>query len=203
MQRNTGNTESITIEYGFLDSKGDDINQLKYNWKNYAEAVVRAIMSYLNLTYIPVKENEYYTVQKGDTLWSISKKYGISVSKLKEENGLTTSNIQLNQVLKIPILSEIEKENEYYIVQKGDTLYKISKNYNVDVNDIIKENNLINNVLKIGQKLKVPQLNTYVVKKGDTLYKIAKEKNINLNKLIKLNNLANTNIYIGQILKIK
>ena len=182
MQRNTGNTESITIEYGFLDSKGDDINQL---------------------TYIPVKENEYYTVQKGDTLWSISKKYGISVSKLKEENGLTTSNIQLNQVLKIPILSEIEKENEYYIVQKGDTLYKISKNYNVDVNDIIKENNLINNVLKIGQKLKVPQLNTYVVKKGDTLYKIAKEKNINLNKLIKLNNLANTNIYIGQILKIK
>ena len=69
MQRNTGNTESITIEYGFLDGKGDDVNQLKNNWKNYAEAVVRAIIKYLNLTYVPIKEPDYYTVQKGDTVF--------------------------------------------------------------------------------------------------------------------------------------
>ena len=69
MQRNTGNTESITVEYGFLDSKGDDVNQLKSNWRNYAEAVVRAITEYLNLTYIPIEESEYYTVQKGDTIF--------------------------------------------------------------------------------------------------------------------------------------
>ena len=75
MQRNTGNTESITIEYGFLDSKGDDVNQLKSNWRNYAEAVVRAITEYLNLTYIPIEESEYYTVQKGDTIFMGNNEY--------------------------------------------------------------------------------------------------------------------------------
>lgn len=69
MQRNTGDTESITIEYGFLDSTGDDVNQLKNNWENYAEAVVRAIIEYLNLTYVPVEGGNYYTVKSGDTIF--------------------------------------------------------------------------------------------------------------------------------------
>lgn len=69
MQRNTGDTEAITVEYGFLDSKGDDVNQLKNNWKNYAEAVVRAIVEYLNLNYISVPGGNYYTVQSGDTIF--------------------------------------------------------------------------------------------------------------------------------------
>ncbi len=69
MQRNTGNTEAITIEYGFLDSKGDDVNQLKNNWKNYAEAVVRAIVEYLNLSYTPVPGENYYTVVSGDKIF--------------------------------------------------------------------------------------------------------------------------------------
>ncbi len=69
MQRNTGNTEAITVEYGFLDSTGDDVNQLKNNWKNYAEAVVRAIVEYLNLNYIPVDGTDYYTVKSGYTFF--------------------------------------------------------------------------------------------------------------------------------------
>lgn len=69
MQRDTGDTESITIEYGFLDSTGDDVNQLKNNWENYAEAVVRAIIEYLNLTYVPVEGGNYYTVKSGDTIF--------------------------------------------------------------------------------------------------------------------------------------
>ena len=69
MQRNTGDTESITVEYGFLDSKGDDVNQLKNNWQNLAEAVVRAIIEYLNLSYIPVQEGSYYIVKSGDTIF--------------------------------------------------------------------------------------------------------------------------------------
>lgn len=208
MQRNTGNTESLTVEYGFLDSKGDDINQLKTNWKNYAEAVVRAIIEYLNLTYIPVDNYEYYTVVKGDTLWSIAKKYGITVSDIKSENGLISSNIKLGQILKIPIFSIKLKENPY-IVKKGDTLYKISKDYDVNINDIIKSNNLINTTLKIGQSLEIPKnsemekISTYTVQKGDTLYKISKDKEISLDELMKLNNLNSTILKIGQVLKLK
>lgn len=69
MHRNTGNTEPVIIEYGFLDSTGDDVNQLKRNWQEYAEAVVRAILEYLNISYVPVEDQEYYIVQPGDTIF--------------------------------------------------------------------------------------------------------------------------------------
>ena len=154
MQRNTGNTESITIEYGFLDSKKDDVNQLKENWKNYAEAVVRSIMKYLNLPYIPVNSDENYIVKRNDTLWSIAKKYGITVYDIKKENNLSSSNIKVGQILKIPGSSLNQKDNTY-TVKKGDTLYKISKNKNIELNDLIKLNNLNNTILQIGQVLKI------------------------------------------------
>lgn len=210
MQRNTGNTESLTIEYGFLDSKGDDINQLKNNWRNYAEAVVRAVMEYLNLTYIPVEDKSYYTVKAGDTLWSIAKKNNISVLELKQANGLTSSVLKIGQVLTIPLKSSSSIKNNIYTVKAGDTLYKIAQNYDTTVNEIIKLNNLTSTSISIGQKLSIPtemtpvqEISTYTVKAGDTLYKIAKDNNTTVNDLIKLNNLKNNILTIGQELKIK
>ena len=206
MQRNTGNTESITVEYGFLDSTGDDVNQLKNNWQNLAEATVRAIIEYLNLQYVPVQEGNYYTVQGGDTLWSIAKQYGVSVSDIKRANGLTSSTISIGQTLIIP--SEIEerpKEN-VYIVQRGDSLYKIAQNYDVTVSDIINKNNLTSTNLSIGQVLEIPVVeqtkNTYIVQRGDTLYKIAQIYNTTVDELKNLNNLNTNTLSIGQILEI-
>ena len=49
MLRNTPNNESIIVEYGFADSKGDDVNQIKNNWKELTEAVVRALASYVGV----------------------------------------------------------------------------------------------------------------------------------------------------------
>ena len=70
MQRNTGNTESVTVEYGFLDSKGDDVNQLKNNWQNLAEGVVRAVSEYAGIPYNTNGNSENtYTVVSGDTLF--------------------------------------------------------------------------------------------------------------------------------------
>lgn len=69
MQRNTGNTESITIEYGFLDSKGDDVNQLKNNWQRLAEAVVRAVTDYANIPYSKETNDNIYIVKSGDTIF--------------------------------------------------------------------------------------------------------------------------------------
>lgn len=203
MQRNTGDTESITVEYGFLDSKGDDVNQLKNNWQNYAEAVVRAIIEYLNLSYIPVDSGMYYTVKAGDTLWSIAKKYGVTVDNIKKENGLVSSMLSLGQVLKIPVLED-EVDDNFYTVKRGDTLYSIANSYDTTVNDIIKLNNLTNIVLSIGQKLQIPKSNNnkneYIVKAGDTLYKIARENNISVDELKEKNNLTNNMLSIGQIL---
>ena len=62
MQRNTGITEPITVEYGFLDNEAD-AEKLKENYLNYAEAVVRAVLEYIGYSGI---EQNTYTVQKGD-----------------------------------------------------------------------------------------------------------------------------------------
>ena len=205
MQRDTGNTESITVEYGFLDSTGDDVNQLKNNWQNYAEAVVRAITQYLNLSYIPVEDSNYYTVKSGDSLWSIAKKNNVSVSELKEANGLTGNYLSIGDVLKIPTKKTIEEvDTNIYIIKKGDNLYKIAQNYNTTVSELIKLNNLTNTNLSIGQSLKLPTqiFNKYVVKSGDSLYKIARENNTTVNEMKKLNNLTSDLISIGQILNL-
>ncbi|MBR6690874.1 MAG: LysM peptidoglycan-binding domain-containing protein [Bacilli bacterium] len=206
MQRNTGDTESITVEYGFLDSTGDDVNQLKNNWENYAEAVVRAIIEYLNLTYVPVEGGNYYTVKSGDSLWSIAKKYNVSVSDLKEANGLTSSMLTIGDVLKIPVIVEEEPKENVYVVKKGDSLYKIAQNYDTTVSEIIQLNNLTSTALSIGQLLEIPVTtiteNTYTVKSGDSLYKIAQNYNTTVNELVNLNNLSSTALSIGQILKL-
>ena len=71
MQRNTGITEPITVEYGFLDTEAD-ANKLKNNYIDYAEAVVRAVLNYIG--YIEGTENTY-TVKKGDTLFMGNNEY--------------------------------------------------------------------------------------------------------------------------------
>ena len=205
MQRDTGNTESITVEYGFLDSTGDDVNQLKNNWQNYAEAVVRAITEYLNLTYVPVEGSGYYTVKSGDSLWSIAKKKNVSVNELKEANGLTSNTLSIGQVLKIPKeIEEPEVDTNTYIVKKGDSLYKIAQNNNTTVSELIELNNLTSTNLSIGQRLKLPTqvFNTYVVKSGDSLYKIARENNTTVDVLKDINNLTSNILSIGQVLKL-
>ena len=205
MQRNTGNTESITVEYGFLDSKGDDVSQLKNNWQNYAEAVVRAIIEYLNLNYVPIEEDKSYIVKKGDTLWSIAKKYGVSVDNLKKANGLTTSSLSIGQVLQIPL--EVVKNNNdnFYVVKSGDTLYKIAMDNNTTVSELINLNNLTTTSLSINQVLRIPNSNTtniYKVVRGDTLYKIAENYNTTVSRLKELNNLTSDVLSIGQVLNV-
>lgn len=64
MQRNTGDVQSLTVEYGFLDN-ASDAQKLKNNWPSYVDAVVDAVMKYIGLG---TSENTY-TVQSGDTLF--------------------------------------------------------------------------------------------------------------------------------------
>ena len=96
--------------------------------------------------------------------------------------------------------------NQTYTVKRGDTLYGISNQYGVSVNDIINANNLKSTVLSIGQILIIPTLSgtnpssvfTYTVKKGDSLYNIARRYDTTVDQIIKLNNLSSINLSIGQ-----
>ncbi len=92
-----------------------------------------------------------------------------------------------------------------YVVQPGDTLYGISGQFSVSVEDIKLENNLISNVISVGQILKIPNISTtslYIVKPGDSLYSIARKYNTTVDELVKLNNLSSKVLSIGQQLRI-
>ena len=200
IHRETGKTEPIIVEYGFLDSKGDDVNQLKNNYEKYAQAVVDAVAEYIGIQV----NDMYYTVVKGDSLYSIARKFNTTVEALKEANNLTSNNLAIGQILIIP--SKEVENNGNYIVVAGDTLYKIAQKFNTTVDELKLLNNLTSNTLSIGQSLKIPEENnnyqTYTVIKGDNLYSIARRFNTTQDEIMKLNNLSSNLLSIGQILKI-
>ena len=188
------NTETIIINYGYINNN-DDISNVLSNYTRYAESVVKVIADYYGVNYNQKFENEYI-VKKGDSLWSIATRYKITVNELKEYNNLKTNLITVGQVLKIP---EVSTENSY-IVQKGDSLWSISKKFNTSVNELKVLNNLNSNLLSINQKLLIPGSNTYTVVKGDTLYSIARKFNTTVENIKIKNNLKTSVINIGQVL---
>jgi len=171
-----------------------------------------------------------YVVQPGDSLWSISRKYGVSPNLIADINNLNNQNIlNVGQKLEIPATGGAEynlKEQESTIINykviKGDTLWSISRKFDVKMNLIISANNLteISN-LSIGQVLKIPISNLdvaqaegynqesktediiYYVKKGDSLWSIARDYNVKLDTIISANHLSNiSKISVGQRLLI-
>ena len=165
-----------------------------------------------------------YTVQSGDTLYGISKQFGVSVDELQRINNLTSNMLSVGQVLKLPMQDKVE-EIVMYTVQKGDSLYSIAKKFNITVDEIKSLNNLTSNNLFIGQQLMIksatgdepinpeeecigtgyvePQYIMYTVQRGDSLYTIARKYNTSVDNIKALNNLTNNNLTIGEQLKIK
>lgn len=205
--RETGQTEPLIIEYGFIDND-KDVEFLKNNYKDLAEGVIKAILEYKNIPYTAPSTviTDTYKVQSGDTLYSISKKLDTTVTELKKLNNLSSNMLSVGQVLKIPAKTVDIGETDIYQVQAGDTLYSIARKYNISVNELKNLNNLIDNTLSIGQILEVPSglspYNSYIVDKGDTLYSIAKKFDTSVNKLKELNNLSSNMLSIGQKLLI-
>ena len=145
-----------------------------------------------------------------------------AVKRFQFTNDLTTSGIVNDQTWnRIELLygnirdcaisgDKIEVNYISYMVKKGDTLYQIASRYHTTVDAIKRLNNLTNNVLNIGQVLKIPTTTSsggnnsisYTVKKGDTLYQIASRYNTTVDAIKSLNNLTSNVLTIGQVLKI-
>ena len=108
-----------------------------------------------------------YTVVKNDTLWGLSKKYGVSVSDLKKANGVSGHLIYVGQKLQIPTkstkatktakistsTSTVDTTSTTHTVVKGDTLWSLAKKYGVSVSTLMKANNLSSSTILIGQSL--------------------------------------------------
>lgn len=214
IHRDTGTTEPLIIEYGFIDDTPTNVQFLNNNYKELAEAVIKSILEYKNILYIPpttaltpsIPSDTTYTVKKGDSLYAIAKKYNTTVDNLKQLNNLTSNSLSIGQILKLPTTTQ-----NTYTVKAGDTLYRIATLNNTTV-DILKQlNNLASNNLTIGQILILPSTEiieipttttTYTVKAGDTLYSIAKKYETTVDKIKQLNDLTSNILTIGKQLQI-
>lgn len=95
-----------------------------------------------------------HKVVSGDTLFSLAKKYSLTVAELKSINGLTSDQIKIGQVLKVSKHSTVSNITTHTVIV-GDTLTSIAKKYGTTINNLKLLNNLTTDVIKVGMVLKL------------------------------------------------
>lgn len=163
----------------------------------------------------PNLEETIYIVERGDTLWSIAKRYGTTVETLVNKNNISNPNlIYIGE--RLQITKEESSQNQYYVVKRGDTLWKIARTYHTTVQKLVNDNQIKKpNLIYPGQRIWIGRSNNnsstnssgiaryYRVRRTDSLWKIAKYFGTTVRSLVMLNNIQNPNlIYPGQVLKI-
>lgn len=166
-----------------------------------------------------------YKVQAKETIFGISKKLNISQDDLKKYNPSVANGLKKDYILLIPVslIQEKDEQNDVIVstncfthtVQKGETLYGISKTYNVSQDTIIALNPEVVKGVKTGQKLQIPQpqkitadttaqdLIYHTIVKGETLYSLSKYYNTTIENILSLNPaLSPTNFKINDVIKI-
>lgn len=160
-----------------------------------------------------------YVVAWGDTVSSIARRYGTTVSGIVQANQLSDPDfIYVGQRLSIPTTtSPVSTNSGVYVVQWGDTLSAIAQRYATTTNQLVQMNGLTNpNFICVGQRLAVPQNSgassspnsnasrvVYRVQPGDTLIGIAARFGVRMWDIVVANNIANASlIYVGQSLVI-
>ncbi|AHH03620.1 Autolysin [Borrelia nietonii YOR] len=164
-----------------------------------------------------------HEVVKGDTLYSISLKYKISIKELKNVNNLQSESIRIGRVLVIPSsskvnkvltkkgdekskLSDLDPDAKVHVVKVGDTIEDISKRYGIREKELVAWNSLTSKILKVGSKLYLSEpdfLKPYIVKKGDSLSKLSVDFDISVADIIRFNSLESKKLIIGQKLYLK
>lgn len=148
-----------------------------------------------------------HIVKKGETLYGLSKTYGVSQEDIIANNPQVRAGLKLGQEIVIPQPSVKESANEqlnmegnvlYHTIKQGETLYRLSKNYNISIENILKlnpgvspENFKIGTVIKIvanapkteKRETTVTVMESYIAETGDNLKKIAKRTGVDIDDL--------------------
>lgn len=179
---------------------------------------------------------KYHKVKRGDNLGEISDKYGVSVAEVKKWNRLKGNNIAVGRSLKIiknervvtTIKKEIkadknaievsvastdnEKGSDFYVVERGDNLFSISKKFNVSLEDLKKWNNINDLNVEQGSKLTLSEndkteteianktevkITEHIVDKGESIGIIAKKYDVSISDIKEWNNLDSNIIQFG------
>ncbi len=118
----------------------------------------------------PAEEAIVHTVEPQETLFSISKRYGVSIAALKRWNNLENNALKIGQELtvfpgdttaanaRIPMSeNEPSRQNTYYTVKSGDNLTSIAREHNMNLEELKALNDLTSNTIRVGQRLTVRQ----------------------------------------------
>ncbi len=172
-----------------------------------------------------------YKVRQGDTPWKIAREFKVPLRLLLEANSLTEKSIlQIGQKIVIPlsggntvaVSTQDVRSGEgqlqaFHVVCQGDSLWRVARQYGVDMRSLMKANNLNEeSVLQVGMRLVIPGgtdatpsrasavvYDTYTVQKGDTLWSISRRLGVSLKELLQANGLKeNATLRIGQRIRV-
>lgn len=173
-----------------------------------------------------------HQVAEGESMWDISQKYAIKISSLYKKNLMEPgtepkpgSVLQLRQKAQampdtgrvIPSSSKPDTTEMYHVVAAGETLYSISRLYQVSVESIMRVNGLQSTQLMTGQRLKLrqdnslvnntqevsPNITKHAVSAGETLYAISRLYKVSVSDIKTWNKLSSDSLYVGQVLEIR
>ncbi len=160
-----------------------------------------------------------HRVDKNETVYALAKRYGVSSSDILKRNPDAKKGLSIDQKLEIPLKSYTpygRSSNINHIVKPSETLYSISRQYDISVGELKKWNNIESNEISIGQVLVIQKGSNkdfeissneidqsgrkiiHIVRSGETLYSIANKYNISLNDIRVWNSLDNNNVGLGQ-----
>jgi len=170
------------------------------------------------------QESIVHVVQRGENLFRIALRYGVTVDAIAEANGLASARrIYVGQRLIIPTGEghagqPPSSSSSVHVVQRGENLYRIALRYGTTFRALAAANGIVNvNHIYVGQRLVIPgdgaapapspqpapSGQTYTVQRGDTLSAIALRYGVSMWTLAQLNGIRNPSfIYVGQVLRI-
>jgi len=167
---NTTETPVDTNDQSQDNTKGNEVKEVVEQVVNTTEdTTATENTQHPDVSSIPEKER--YEIKEGDTFFSLSKKFNISIDDLLSANNFDKSTkINVGQIIRIPLdkvqktvtntnvsspKTDTEDSAVYHIVKPGETLYRIHVNYGVSVPKLRKLNHLKGNYIKVGQKIRV------------------------------------------------
>ncbi len=170
----------------------------------------------------------HHTVEAGDSLYQIARKYNVSVKQLKEWNNLTSDFLQVGDKIVLKETKEQEKDNEKpeetaktetYTVKAGDSLWAIANKFGISVKNLRDWNNLTSDFLQVGDNIVLKETKeqekddekpeqtvkteTYIVKAGDSLWAIANKFGVTVKQLKEWNGLTSNFLQVGDKIVLK
>lgn len=161
-----------------------------------------------------------HKVGEKETLYGISRRYGVTVNQVLEFNKTADAGLEIGQILKVPYVPrpKTPKGATVHKVTEKETLFSISRQYNVTIDELKQWNSLSDNSLSVGQELVIKATNTipgmpqvqpvemksaqtvHTVAQKETLFSISRQYGATVDQLKTWNNLTSEELSIGQVL---